>query len=196
MEKRFNVRDKITVPNCITMLRLIGSLCMIFTKIFTLPFYVIYTFCGVTDVLDGFVARMTKKSTEFGARLDSVADLLFYGIMLIKLLPHIYDVMPNEVPAMVASLVVLRICSYTIAAFRYKKFASLHTYMNKASGFCCFLMPYLIKINIPEVIVYWIVYAVALVAGLEELIIHSTAQTYGRENRTAIKTVKSDRENK
>lgn len=196
MEKKsFDVKSKITVPNCITSLRIIGSLLMIFTKIFTAEFYVIYTLCGITDVLDGFIARLTKKSTEFGARLDSVADLLFYGVMLVKLLPRIYSVMPTEVPAMVTSLVVLRVCSYTIAAFRYKKFASLHTYMNKASGFCCFLMPYLILADIKEVLVYWIVYIVALVAGLEELIIHSTAQTYGRENRTAIKTVKGDKEN-
>lgn len=167
---------------------------MAFTKVFEMPFYIIYTFCGITDVLDGFVARITKSTSEFGARLDSVADLLFYGIMLVKILPRIYRVMPLEVPAMLTSLIVLRVCSYTIAAFRYKKFASLHTYMNKASGFCCFLMPFLILGNIPEKIVYWVVYAVALVAGLEELIIHSTAQTYVSDNKSAIKTAKNEKE--
>lgn len=189
-----DIKSKITVPNCITSVRLIGAICMCFTKIFTPEFYVIYTLCGITDVLDGFVARMTKKTSEFGAKLDSVSDLVFYGVMLFKLLPRMLEAMPEAMPVMIASLLVLRVCSYTIAAFRYKKFASLHTYMNKASGFSCFLMPYLIWANVPERIVYCIVYAIALIAGLEELIIHSTVQNYTRGNRTAIKTVKSENE--
>ncbi len=185
-----DLKSKVTAPNCITSLRIVGAICMIFTSIFTTPFYIIYTFCGITDVLDGFVARMTKKTSEFGAKLDSVADLLFYGVMLFKLLPRMLSAMPDAMPVMIVSLVVLRVCSYTIAAFRYKKMASLHTYMNKLSGFSCFLMPYLIWFNIPEQIVYTIVYIIALVAGLEELIIHSTVQNYTRQNRTAITTVK------
>lgn len=184
-----NLKSKVNVPNCITAVRIVGTVAMMFTTIFTPLFYVIYTICGVTDVLDGFVARMTKKTTEFGAKLDSVADLLFYGTMLFKLLPEMLSAMPKAMPVMIASLIALRVCSYLIAAFRYKKFASLHTYMNKASGFSCFLMPYLISF-IPQNIVYSIVYGIAVIAGLEELIIHSSSQNYTRGNRTAIKAVK------
>ena len=42
----------------------------------------IYTFAGLTDVLDGWLARKTGRASEFGARLDSVADLLFYSVLL------------------------------------------------------------------------------------------------------------------
>ncbi len=184
-----NIKSKINAPNCITAVRIVGAFVMMFTKIFTKEFYIIYTLCGVTDVLDGFVARITKKTTEFGAKLDSVADLLFYGTMLVKLLPEMLKAMPNAMPVMIASLLMLRICSYLIAAFRYKKFASLHTYMNKASGFCCFIMPYMINF-IPQNVVYSIVYGVAVVAGIEELLIHSSAQNYTRGNRTVITAVK------
>ncbi len=185
-----NIKSKLNIPNAITSLRIIGTFVMMFTTIFTPVFYVVYTVCGVTDVLDGFVARMTKKTTEFGAKLDSVADLLFYGTMLFKLLPEMLSAMPNAMPVMIASLVALRVCSYLIAAFRYKKFASLHTYMNKLSGFSCFMMPYLIWMNVPENIVYSVVYGIAVVAGLEELLIHSSAQNYTRGNRTVITAVK------
>ncbi|MGM9552449.1 MAG: CDP-alcohol phosphatidyltransferase family protein [Clostridia bacterium] len=186
-------KSKINVPNAITSVRIIGSIAMAFTKIFTPEFFAIYTICGITDVLDGFIARMTKKTTDFGSKLDSVADLMFYGIAMIKLFPRMLSTMPNAIPVMIASLVVLRICSYTIAAFRYKEFASLHTYMNKASGLSCFLIPYLVVFNVPETVVYIIAYVIALIAGLEELIIHSTAQNYTRGNKTAIKTVKGDK---
>lgn len=189
-----NIKSKINAPNCITAVRIIGAFVMMFTTIFTKEFYIIYTLCGITDVLDGFVARMTKKTTEFGAKLDSVADLLFYGTMLVKLLPEMLKAMPNAMPVMIASLLMLRICSYLIAAFRYKKFASLHTYMNKASGFFCFIMPYMINF-IPQNVVYSIVYGVALAAGLEELLIHSSAQNYTRGNRTVITAVKDGNDN-
>lgn len=188
------IKEKLTIPNFITSLRLIGAVVMAFIPFLSTPFYVVYTFCGITDVLDGFVARMTKKTSEFGAKLDSVADLLFYGIMLFKLLPMMLSDMPNAMPVMIATLLAVRVCSYLIAAFRYKKFASLHTYMNKASGFSCFLMPYLLNF-MPHDVVYIIVYAIAMIAGLEELIIHSTAQNYTRGNRTAIKTVKEGNSN-
>lgn len=186
-----NLKSKINAPNCITSLRILGAFIMMFTTIFTKEFYIVYTLCGVTDVLDGFVARMTKKTTEFGAKLDSVADLLFYGTMLFKLLPEMLSAMPNAMPVMIASLLALRVCSYLIAAFRYKKFASLHTYMNKASGFSCFLMPYLVNF-VPQNVVYSIVYAIAMLAGLEELLIHSSAQDYTRKNRTVINAVKGE----
>lgn len=190
-----NLKGKINAPNCITSLRIVGAFVMMFTRIFTNEFYIVYTLCGITDVLDGFVARMTKQTTEFGAKLDSVADLLFYGTMLFKLLPEMLSAMPNAMPVMIASLVALRVCSYLIAAFRYKKFASLHTYMNKLSGFSCFLLPYLVLWGVPQNIVYSIVYAVAVIAGLEELLIHSSAQNYTRGNRSVIKAVKENKEN-
>ena len=189
-----NLKSKINAPNCITSLRIVGAFVMMFTTIFTKEFYVVYTLCGITDVLDGFVARLTKKTTEFGARLDSVADLLFYGTMLFKLLPKMLEAMPNAMPVMIASLVALRVCTYLLAAFRYKKFASLHTYLNKASGFSCFLMPYLVWMGVPQNIVYSIVYGIAVAAGLDEMLIHSSAKNYTRGNRFVVKAVKDNKE--
>ena len=64
---------------------------------FALPstgFYVVYTFGGLTDAVDGTVARKLKLESEFGAKLDSVADLLFYAVMLLKLLPHLIRLLP------------------------------------------------------------------------------------------------------
>lgn len=193
-----NVKSKITVPNCITSLRIIGALCMIFTPIFTMPFYVVYTFCGITDVLDGFIARMTKQTTEFGAKLDSVSDLLFYAVMLHKIFPHLINA-TEVMPVMMISLISVRILSYTIAAIKYHKFASLHTYMNKLTGFCAFTLPYFLNERIDTYIgndiVCYIVYGVAMLAAIEEIFIHAFAPDYKTKNRTAIKAVKNEKNN-
>ncbi len=193
MEKKsIDIKSKITVPNCITSLRLIGAVCMAFTQILTPEFFWVYTLCGLTDVLDGFIARMTKKTTEFGARLDSIADLLFYGIMLIKLLPRMLKNMPNAMPWMIVTLVTLRLISYGIAAIKHKKFASLHTYMNKLTGLAGFSMPYMIHF-FQDHIVYTVVYVIAVIAALEEIIIHVKTPIYNTTNRHVIKVVKDNK---
>ena len=45
------------VPNFITCIRILGTIILLFIDPFTTGFYVLYTFCGVTDVLDGLIAR-------------------------------------------------------------------------------------------------------------------------------------------
>ena len=70
------------IPNFITMLRILGTICLFFVEPFTVAFFVIYSLAGITDVLDGFVARRLKATSEFGAKLDSASDLVFYAAMI------------------------------------------------------------------------------------------------------------------
>lgn len=193
-----DIKSKITLPNCITCLRLICAIIMAFVPAPSLWFYIIYTFCGITDVLDGFIARITKKTSEFGAKLDSVADIVFYGVMLIKTLPLLLSA-TELMPIMIISLLSVRTLSYAIAAVKYHKFASLHTYMNKFSGFCVFTLPYFlneqIETYVKNDIVCYIVYAVVMIAAIEEIFIHAFAPDYKTKNRTAIKAVKNEKNN-
>ena len=39
-------------------------------------------FCGISDMIDGTIARKTKSISGLGARLDSVADSVFRGIVV------------------------------------------------------------------------------------------------------------------
>ena len=34
-------------------------------------------FCGLTDVMDGIIARKTNTVSDFGAKLDTGADFIF-----------------------------------------------------------------------------------------------------------------------
>ena len=40
---------------------------------------ILLVLAGVFDALDGFVARLTKTSSEFGMQLDSIADVMNFG---------------------------------------------------------------------------------------------------------------------
>ncbi len=165
------------IANCITSLRLIGTLCLLFTKPFSKVFYVIYTLCGVTDVLDGLVARLTKSTSEFGAKLDSIADLLFYAVMIIQAFPVLWDILPVWVWFIALSVAAVRVVSYLTAAIKYKKFAAMHTYLNKLTGILVFVVPYfVIWGGLTPVSVA--VCVVALLAAVEELIIHLRQKSY------------------
>ena len=65
------------IANCITVSRLLFSLAMILFPPSSVPFAVLYVLCGLTDVLDGFVARKLRTESKTGERLDSAADLFF-----------------------------------------------------------------------------------------------------------------------
>ena len=64
----------INLANWITLLRILCSLTLLFCMPLSLPFYVLYTAAGLSDILDGFIARKTNTVTKFGAKLDTFAE--------------------------------------------------------------------------------------------------------------------------
>lgn len=161
------------IPNLLTSLRIAGGLSLIFIKPLSMAFYIIYTISGLTDALDGFIARRFNASTELGKKLDSIADLLFYAVMLLKLFPTLYSLLPKSIWIAVGAVMLLRVISYTVAAVRHKQFASLHTYLNKLTGLVIFTVPYFIKTPAGSAVCV-AVCAIAAIAAVEELIIHVT----------------------
>lgn len=164
------------LPNCITAARVIGTLCLLPVQPLSPVFYGLYTLTGFTDVLDGWAARKTGSVSEFGAKLDSLADLIFYAVMLIKIFPILLMELPVEIWYAVAAVLVLRLSAYLAAAVKYRRFAALHTYMNKLTGAAVFCVPYVISLPL-MVSVCWVVCAVAFIASGEELLIHLRRRT-------------------
>lgn len=156
-----------------TSFRIIGALSLIFFKPFSTVFYIVICLCGISDVADGLIARATKTTSTFGARLDSIADLLFYTITLVKILPTLIERMPTEIWYCVAAVIIIRVSSYIVAAVRFKAFASLHTYLNKLTGLMIFFVPYIIKCSW-SVIYCWTLCVVSGISSLTELIYHIT----------------------
>ena len=75
------------MANIITGIRIVLSVALLFCSALSPLFYALYMVAGFSDMLDGAVARKTGTVSEFGSRLDTIADLLFVAVCLIKLLP-------------------------------------------------------------------------------------------------------------
>ena len=141
---------------------------------------------GFTDVLDGTIARKYGTTSELGAKLDSVADLLFYLVMLVKIFPVMWATLPKKIWIAVGAVLVVRGCAYLIAAAKYHRFAAQHTYMNKVSGLMVFGVPY--AIILPIAVPYcWSVCAVTMLASAEELLIHLSSKEYDSTRRALLR---------
>ena len=173
------------LPNMITSIRIIGTACLLFMKPMTLAFYIIYTIAGISDVADGWTARKLKVTSEFGSRLDSAADLLYYAVMVFKVFPVLWDILPMWIWITVAATVVIRIVSYVLAAVKYRCFASLHTYMNKATSVVAFTIPYALRTPF-DTIVCGACSVVMALAAVEELIMHIRMKEYNPKMKSLV----------
>ncbi len=93
------------VPNALTLLRIV--LIPVFVLIFYLPYQwsymvsaAIFALAGITDWLDGYLARKLDQSTPFGAFLDPVADKLIVAIALVLLVER-FEIWWFTVPAVI-----------------------------------------------------------------------------------------------
>ncbi len=81
------------LPNSLTLFRI--SLIPIFVAVFYLPVSwahaataVLFALGGLTDWLDGYLARRLGQTSAFGAFLDPVADKLLVAVALVLLVQH------------------------------------------------------------------------------------------------------------
>ena len=173
------------LPCMITSIRILTTALMLFTMPFSGVFYAIYTIAGITDIADGYVARKTNQITEFGARLDSIADIVFYSVMVYKIFPVLWDKAPIGLWCFAFAIVFVRLLSYIVAAVKHKCFTALHTYMNKFTGFLFFLIPYTIRFDV--FIAFCVLTCiVGAVASVEELIIHIKGKSYNPQVKSLL----------
>lgn len=107
-------------PNKLSFIRIIFSLLLFFTKPLSYLFFIIYLICSISDVLDGYVARKYNLVTDFGAKLDSIADMTMFLSLIIVLLPVLNFTL--EIYVLILIIVILKIAS---AIYCYIKFENI-----------------------------------------------------------------------
>lgn len=125
--------------NIITIVRILCSLALLFCMPLSLPFYALYTAAGLSDIFDGWIARKTNTATKFGAKLDTLADIVFAAVVLIKLLPIL--ALPVWIIVWVGVIALIKLVNIVIGFIRQKEFISVHSVMNKVTGGLLFVFP-------------------------------------------------------
>lgn len=170
-----------SLPNIITSIRIFGTVGLLFIEPFSALFYAVYTASGVSDALDGWLARKLRVVSEFGSKLDSAADLAFYAVMIIRIFPVLWERLPRVIWIGVGAVVALRLISYGVAAVKYRSFASLHTLLNKVTGAAVFALPYVIRTSFATPFC-WGLCALSGTGTIQELAMHIRGKEYGRKN--------------
>jgi cardiolipin synthase (CMP-forming) len=98
-----------TVANQLTLLRML--LIPAFVLLVVYGYFgwalVIFTLAGITDALDGLIARATHQKTDLGAWLDPAADkLLLVTTFIVLTLPNIG--LTNRIPIWLTVLIISR----------------------------------------------------------------------------------------
>ena len=121
------------MANAISCGRIVLSVALLLFPALSPAFYALYLCAGLTDILDGAVARKTNSVSAFGAGLDTAADFVFVAICLIKLLPVM------EAPAWLYGWIALIALIKGINVV--SGYAAVHTITNKATGALLFALP-------------------------------------------------------
>lgn len=166
MEKR------LTIPNALSAYRIL-ALPFIAWTIAAGNKYAYITLLSVnlvTDILDGFIARRLNLTTEFGARLDSLADMGTYSMAfagMIVLERAFVEAHATEFYALTGLYASVQI----VSLLRFQRTTSFHLYSSKVTGyvqgifiFCYFLSGYSSGF-------FYAMLAISCLAYLEALII-------------------------
>ena len=113
------------MANCLTVIRIICSIALLFYEPFSLLFYILYITAGFTDMIDGTVARKTGTVSEIGSKLDTIADFVLVITCLIKLIP-VLD-LETWMYIWIMIIAVIKIGNIVSGFVRYKRMIAVHS---------------------------------------------------------------------
>ena len=115
------------------------SVALLFCPALSPMFYALYIAAGFSDMIDGAVARKTGAVSEFGSRLDTIADIVFVAVCLIKLLPVLH--VPVWLYIWIAIIAFIKVANIAVGFVGQKELISVHSMMNKLTGGLLFVLP-------------------------------------------------------
>lgn len=127
------------IANIITGFRVLISIALLFCPVFSPVFYVLYLIAGLSDMIDGTIARRMNTVSEFDARFDTAADFVFVVVCLIKFLPVIS--IPAWLYVWIVLIALIKIIIIISGYVVQKKLVAVHSVMNKMTGVLLFILP-------------------------------------------------------
>ena len=153
------------MANIITGFRVLISIALLFCPVFSSVFYMLYMIAGLSDMVDGTIARRTNTVSEFGARFDTAADFVFVVVCLIKLLPVVS--IPIWLWVWIVMIALTKTVNIILGYIVQRKLVAVHSVMNKVTGVLLFILPLTLSI-IPLTYSAILVCAVATFSAVQE----------------------------
>jgi CDP-diacylglycerol--glycerol-3-phosphate 3-phosphatidyltransferase len=159
------------IPNLLSLSRIGLSFGMFVVAHKPIILFWLIVACGITDVLDGFLARRMHWESNLGARLDSLGDMVFFSALVFYVIRYRMDAIRHYMPG-VYSIFVIKALSLAICTIKNHTTYSLHTYGNKLTGVLVVIAICLILLTGKGTFTAVLV-VVANLSAIEELLIMS-----------------------
>jgi len=123
------------IPNILSFFRIIAAPFLLLSGWLGIPtlFFVLFGLMLLSDLLDGFIARILDQTSDEGARLDSYGDILTYLSTPLAAWWLWPDIIKEELYYIIAAIII-----YVLPAFfslaKFGKLASYHTWITKISA--------------------------------------------------------------
>lgn len=163
--------SKLTSPNLLTGFRFVAAPVLLWLSWHGYPiaFMGLLAIAFVTDLLDGVVARLTGQVTQFGATLDSWADVITYLTIALCCWWLWPDVVSREM--LYVGLIVASCLLPALAGMlKFGRFTSYHTWGVKIAAATMGLTLYVLFLGGPP----WpfrVAAVICILAAIEEIVI-------------------------
>lgn len=155
------------------------ALPLLWIPVNSLLFILIYLLCGITDVLDGYLARKFGAFSPLGAKLDSLGDFIFWMIVLYRFVTRLQILDYPVLLAGIVSVFLLRVANLLFTKWKFRQWGMLHTLGNKATGgLLFFALPAVLYAGHVPLGISLVAVLPSLAAAAEEMLILLTSQVY------------------
>ncbi|MCL2224409.1 MAG: CDP-alcohol phosphatidyltransferase family protein [Defluviitaleaceae bacterium] len=166
------------VPNTLSITRIILAVGLIFVVPLSLPFFVLYTFGGITDMIDGPIARKFNVATPLGANLDGMADYIFATIAVVRVAP-VLELTTLSVGIIIWAL-SLKAIGLIVGYINLKQLSLVHTFGNKTGAVLLLMFPLFQLVVDANIVVFFLgIYATLFL--LEEVAINAVLPEPNRD---------------
>lgn len=143
----------------------------------------LFTAAIVSDFLDGVIARLLRLESDLGARLDALADMLTY-LVLVFAVAWLWPDFINERLWMIVIVLGVYSVSFAIGFLRFRRLNAFHSWAGKASAVAMAFGMIVWFLGGPG----WVFNAalvVSLLSGIEQIAISSVIPAW----RTTVSTL-------
>lgn len=125
-----------TIPNAISFYRLCAAPFAAYAAIDgnRSLFAVLIIISLLSDVADGLIARVFRQQSDFGARLDSVADDITFAVGVLGIFMFEFDAISADIFWLLL-LMILWILSTVLPLIRFGRTPAFHLYSFRANGY-------------------------------------------------------------
>lgn len=160
----------INIPNTLSIIRLLLVPVLWVLALLDMPRYVGagLLLAGLSDALDGFIARRWRTASAYGSRLDSIADVS----VIVSTVFWIALLMPGIIldhKMLVTVWVLLEASAILVGWIKFRRIANLHLYSSKAAGVIAYAFVIVAFIFGYNEVLFYIALAALMVASAEAL---------------------------